>query len=245
MNSKSNIIRVLALTIMFAWCVTILASASYGMGDQGKVVTSIQKQLIKKGYKAFDKKGTYGKETKWAVRLFQKDHGLEVDGIVGPATYKALMGKPIGKNVGSSKAKKKVKKVTNHSVPANVGLTKDVKALLAEADRYKGVPYVFGGNTPRGFDCSGYTKYVFAKAGITLPRLADEQYEVGQNVSRSNLRPGDLVFFETYEPGASHSGIYVGNGKFISATTSRGVAIADLDSGYWHERYLGARRVMK
>lgn len=63
-------------------------------------------------------------------------------------------------------------------------------------------------------------------------------------MSRSNLRPGDLVFFETYEPGASHSGIYVGNGNFISATSSRGIAIAPLDTGYWGERYLGARRVM-
>ena len=103
---------------------------------------------------------------------------------------------------------------------------------------------MFGGTTPSGFDCSGYTRFVFAKAGINLPRLADEQYMMGKSVSKANLQPGDLVFFETYEPGASHSGIYIGNGQFISATSSRGVAVASLMGGYWGERYLGAKRVM-
>ena len=120
----------------------------------------------------------------------------------------------------------------------------NVNAILAEAGKYKGVPYVFGGTTPSGFDCSGYTRFVFAKAGINLPRLADEQYMMGKSVSKANLQPGDLVFFETYEPGASHSGIYIGNGQFISATSSRGVAVASLMGGYWGERYLGAKRVM-
>ena len=120
----------------------------------------------------------------------------------------------------------------------------NIHAILAEADKYRGVPYVFGGTTPSGFDCSGYVKYVFAKQGIALPRLADEQYNVGVEVSRANLKAGDLVFFETYEPGPSHSGIYIGNGKFISATSSRGVAVADLDTGYWGERYIGAKRVI-
>ena len=67
---------------------------------------------------------------------------------------------------------------------------------------------------------------------------------MGKAVSQSNLQPGDLVFFETYEPGPSHSGIYIGDGKFISATSSSGVAVADMTSGYWGDRYLGAKRVM-
>lgn len=244
MKSKyTRKVKVLALTVVMACATTVMAGATtYQMGDTGSTVTAIQKKLIKAGYKAYDPSGHFGKETKWSVRLFQRDHGLPVDGIVGPMTYKKLMGTnmPEGVKVATSKGRATVKR----AVPANVGMSHDVQALLAEASRYKGVPYVFGGNTPSGFDCSGYTKYVYEKAGIHLPRLADEQYTVGTSVSRANLKPGDLVFFETYEPGASHSGIYVGNGKFISATSSRGVAIADLDTGYWGERYLGARRVM-
>ena len=228
--------------IMLALALTFGASAfagatSFQYGDSGTDVAKIQKQLIKQGYKATDTSGQYGKETKWAVRLFQKDHGLAVDGIAGPATLKKL-----GITASAS----------NHATTATLktrvvgsSMTKSgVKAVLAEADKYKGVPYVFGGTTPSGFDCSGYTRFVFAKAGIALPRLADEQYAMGKSVSRANLQPGDLVFFETYEPGPSHSGIYIGNGKFISATSSRGVAVADLDTGYWGERYIGAKRVM-
>ena len=118
--------------------------------------------------------------------------------------------------------------------------------LVNSAYQYLGIPYVFGGNTPdEGFDCSGFTKYVFSHNGINLPRLADEQYAVGQRIRRSELMPGDLVFFTTYEPGVSHTGIYVGNNNFISATSSGGIRVDSLDSGYWSPRYVGATRVRR
>ena len=115
--------------------------------------------------------------------------------------------------------------------------------LVSSAYQYLGVPYVFGGNTPDGFDCSGFTKYVFSHNGINLPRMADEQYMLGDKVSRSELIPGDLVFFTTYEPGVSHTGIYVGDDNFISATSSGGIRVDSLNSGYWGSRYIGAKRV--
>ena len=74
--------------------------------------------------------------------------------------------------------------------------------------------------------------------------MADSQLYYGRQISMSELRPGDLIFFSTYEPGASHSGMYIGNGQFISATSSRGVKIDSMDSGYWGARYIGARRVL-
>ena len=120
----------------------------------------------------------------------------------------------------------------------------NVKEILTYANTFTGVPYKFGGTTPAGFDCSGYIRYVFQKIGYDLPRQADEQYTVGKKVEKSNLQPGDLVFFETYEPGISHSGIYIGDGQFISATSSSGVAVADIDDSYWGPRYVGAKRVL-
>lgn len=115
--------------------------------------------------------------------------------------------------------------------------------IVKTAEKYLKTPYRFGGDTPRGFDCSGFVKYVYEQHGIKLPRTADVQYQRGKKVERTNLKAGDLVFFTTYAPGASHVGIYYGNGKFIHAATSRGVMISRLDEDYWKPRYLGARRI--
>lgn len=110
--------------------------------------------------------------------------------------------------------------------------------------QFIGVPYVFGGTSPNGFDCAGYVRYVFAKHGIHLPRTADAQFEHGQWVESDDLEPGDLVFFTTTEPGASHVGIYIGDGKFLNSQSSRGVAIANLSNYYWSSRYVGAKRIL-
>lgn len=266
MKLKKSQICTVALTTILTCSSFVAYGASYQYGDKGGEVPAIQKKLIDKGYKA-RLNGEYDKDTKWAVRLFQKDKGLTVDGIVGAVTYKKLMGKDIPKNDKVTERVRTTKKedsrkqeVTKHknndfdaalegdleySGMSYATASKEIKGMIDYAHKFRGVPYVFGGNTPKGFDCSGYTKYVFAKVGVTLPRMADEQYRVGKKVSRSQLKPGDLVFFETYEPGISHSGIYIGEGKFISATSSRGVAVDSLMDGYWGKRYRGATRVLK
>lgn len=117
--------------------------------------------------------------------------------------------------------------------------------IINYAKQFMGIKYVFGGASPSGFDCSGYTMYVFSKFGIDLPHSAKSQADIGSPVSKSNLMPGDLVFFETYKPGISHVGIYIGNGNFLEASSSRGIAITSLSSSYYKNRYLGATRIIK
>ena len=117
------------------------------------------------------------------------------------------------------------------------------RGIAQSALRFIGVPYVFGGTSTGGFDCSGYTQHVFAMMGLRIPRTADAQYYAGSHVGRDQIVPGDLVFFQTYEPGPSHVGIYLGNGRFAHASSSHGVMVSNLSDSYWAARYLGAKRL--
>ena len=117
------------------------------------------------------------------------------------------------------------------------------KNLTHAALRFLGTPYVFGGTTAYGFDCSGFTQHVFAMLGMSIPRTADAQYYAGSRI-RGNMKTGDLVFFQTYQPGPSHVGIYLGGGKFVHASSSHGVMVSNLADSYWQARYLGAKRFL-
>lgn len=114
--------------------------------------------------------------------------------------------------------------------------------VIQIAYKYLGVPYVYGGTTPNGFDCSGFVDYVYGLNGVDLPRTSLEMYQyAGESVS--NLQEGDLVFFAEKNR-TSHVGIYIGNQQFISATNSGGVSVASLTTGYWSKKYVGAKRVL-
>ncbi|CAG4892340.1 hypothetical protein R52603_02613 [Paraburkholderia saeva] len=109
-----------------------------------------------------------------------------------------------------------------------------------------GVRYRWGGNTPdSGLDCSGFVRYVFQDTlGMALPRRAEEMSRVGEKVRMSELKPGDLVFFNTMRRAASHVGIYIGDNKFVhSPSTGSTIRVDDLDDGYWEKRFTGARRI--
>lgn len=107
-----------------------------------------------------------------------------------------------------------------------------------------GTPYVNGGSTPEGFDCSGLTQWVFAQHGIVLPRETQRQFQRGDAVDAGDIEAGDLVFFSTVARGASHVGIALDDDRFVHAPSSRGVVrIEHRSSAYWRTRYVGARRV--
>ena len=118
--------------------------------------------------------------------------------------------------------------------------------LVMQAMGLLGVPYRSGGTSEeKGFDCSGFVRYMYEKSvGLVLPRRAEEQAKVTEEISRSELKPGDLVFFNTLKRTFSHVGIYVGDGKFIHAPRpGKAVRVDDMREAYWQQRFNGARRV--
>lgn len=119
-----------------------------------------------------------------------------------------------------------------------------VSRLVALATGLVGAPYAWGGETPAGFDCSGFLKFVFAQTGLALPRATEAQAVAGLPVT-DELRPGDILTFTTYAPGPSHTALYIGNNRFVHAANEHaGVTITSLQNPYWSARYLGARRVL-
>lgn len=126
------------------------------------------------------------------------------------------------------------------------GATRTAQAMqivrLSEAEL--GIPYAYGGDTPRGFDCSGLVYYVYRRVGLKVPRDANAQRDASRPVPRHDLRPGDLVFFEILGHVQLHVGIYVGDGRFIHAPqTGQFVAYGRLDNPYWQTRFVGGGRL--
>ncbi|MDD4237791.1 MAG: peptidoglycan-binding protein [Desulfotomaculaceae bacterium] len=195
------------------------------VGVSGDRVLILQQKLSELGYYQGTPDGSFGSGTRSAVTNFQYDNKLTVDGIAGDKTLLALQS-------------------ANPQVAlANRGqaLDRDAQVIVAFAKQHLGVPYVWAGQGPSGFDCSGFTYYVFNHFNIDLPRMANEQFYAGSQVSK--LQPGDLVFFTTYEPGPSHVGIFIGDDQFIHASSGAGeVTITSLSEAYYQSRYLGARR---
>lgn len=183
-----------------------------------------QQKLNVLGFSDERPSGKMTQATTDALKSFQKKHSLKAHGELDDMTYRKLTWEAFTQKEG-------IQKVQG-------------KDIVSRAAKYKGVPYVFGGTTPKGFDCSGYVQYVFKDCKAALPRLADEQALKGVFVTQRQLRPGDLVFFTTYLPGASHVGIYAGSGQFWSASSSKGVILSSLKDEYWKTRYYGARRVL-
>lgn len=230
---------------------TALASPTLSRNSRGNDVLTLQKKLYLIGYDITELDGVFGNETERAVAAFQHDNKISVTGVVTNVTWRALKKakEKKGRTLPAPKVTSTYVETDKSSTLAPYGNTfinrNTANAIIATAQTFMGVPYVFGGTTPAGFDCSGLVQYVFKMNGITIPRLADEQYNLGREVKRSQLTAGDLVFFTTYTSGVSHCGIYIGDGKFLHASSSRGVRIDSLDNEYWKPRFIGARKVVK
>ncbi len=160
--------------------------------------------------------------------------------ICSPASITSTADKPAGTADAAESTE------TTETTDSTVSPSASASDIVSVAQQYLGVPYVYGGSSPSGFDCSGFTMYVFAQVGISLPHGATSQLSYGTEVSRSNLQPGDLVFFQDYGAVASHVGIYIGGDQFIHASSSSGnsrcVTTSSLSESYYASHYLTARR---
>ncbi|MFC4735950.1 NlpC/P60 family protein [Bacillus daqingensis] len=231
---------VMSLAVAGAIFAAPTVTDAMSMGDRGGDVRELQQTLADEGYNnASNVDGVFGPLTLAAVQRYQLSNGISSPagnfyGVAGPATQSSL-----GLADGSSASSSSSTSSTSNTQVAGTSSSSDASAMISTARSLIGSPYVWGGMSPSGFDCSGFINYVFNQHGESLPRTVAQMWSAGTPVS--NPQPGDIVFFET-RTGPSHSGIYLGNNEFIHSGASTGVTISNLSSNpYWSSAYIGAR----
>ncbi|NLY46159.1 MAG: hypothetical protein GX053_09260 [Tissierella sp.] len=212
----------------------LILDRSLKLGNSGLDVNALQEVLKALGYLKIENTTNYfGTQTESALKAFQENLGLEADGLAGPQTIEVLNRQLIRRGLKIS--------MPNRS---SLGRQTQGDQIISTAKQYIGVRYRSGGTSPNGFDCAGYTQFVYKQHNISVPRDTSSQATVGTKLSKSELQIGDLIIFKnTYRSGPSHTGIYIGNGQFIHASTSRGVRIDHVDDNYWGGRFHSGRRV--
>ncbi len=234
-------------------------SGTFKNGSQGSGVVSIQKRLKDLGYFTGTATGFYGSSTVSAVKKFQSANGLSADGVCGSSTLdkmfsssaKKSTGSNSGSTGGSTGGSSKVEGTGDASGATSNAGTSTGQQIAAYAQQFIGTPYLLGANGPNAFDCSGFTRYVYAHFGISLPRTAYEQGYNGPGTkitNASDLRVGDLVFFNTLNDSdlSDHAGIYIGNGQVIHASSgsARRVVVSSLSQSYYKTHYSWGRHVV-
>ncbi|MGO1469450.1 MAG: C40 family peptidase [Tissierella sp.] len=205
-------------------------------GSRGSDVKQLQLALKKLGHYKIAVDSSFGPGTRSAVISFQRAQNIAVDGSAGPSTVRTINNVLSGKTAAGKPSATPNRNDSGSRTSINI---------MNTAKKYIGHRYVFGGSSPSGFDCSGFTQYVYRQNGISIPRATTSQANAGSRLSKSQLQPGDLLIFSnTYKAGPSHAGIYIGSGQFVhSANPRKGVRIDSINSSYYSSKFSYGRRV--
>ncbi|MDO9352542.1 MAG: NlpC/P60 family protein [Solirubrobacteraceae bacterium] len=239
------IVGLSAIGVPTASVTAAAASAATAPGDVSRELRRQQLFLTVAQTKSVQRRidvradGDWGSKTVDAMRRYQRRHRLAV---TGSANVESLRRMRLAV-ADRFEAQLWAARSAARRGPTPTSASKLASTALRTARTALGTPYRDGGRTTSGFDCSGLVHWAFAHAGRTLPRTSQAMYKRGWAVTKATVRPGDLVFFDSAGRGASHVGIVVSRTTAISATTSSGVAIHDIATGYWADHYVGARRL--
>lgn len=235
-------------------------SSTVNPGMHGEDVKIVQEALTYFGYYEGEIDGIYGPLTAKALEIAEEEHGIELTTEVTQESLETLY-EPVQSEADANEQtielkeqmlldpeKESIDETIQEKAEKDEPEIKTVPTtsssngeIIETARSLIGTPYVWGGDSPSGFDCSGFIQYVYQEQDMTIPRTVNEIWNFSQPAD--DLSVGNLVFFETYKPGPSHVGIYLGNDQFIHAGASTGVVISNLSNSYWKERYLGTKRI--
>lgn len=224
-------------------------------GMKSDEIKEVQKALVTLDYYSGEIDGIYGPLTHDALVSIEKDYDLSLiseqqDERIQEIYY-AVEEEPQNSSVDTVEVNASSTSENNDDMSEEqskdpyyskqLDVSGNKQSVIKAARSLVGTPYVYGGDGPGGFDCSGFIQYVYESHDIVIPRTVNEIWNFSSPVDSPSI--GDIVFFSTTHSGPSHAGIYIGNGQFIHAGSSSGVVITELSNPYWEERYLGAKRI--